>query len=179
MLIWKKPGLTFTPLFNLNNQGFLSCFVFQTFRWKHKKVCLGLRGIYQSFAKFNATVCWFRNPARKPPGMVLKPCKSWDKLSAGFLAGFLVAINSILSTLASLDKICRLQNMFLCSPNPPNKKKHLKPWPYVIGWQDPGPHDFHLSLFHGFSQLPRFPPRKTHWSPLRPPKILHTSAFRP
>ena len=31
---------------------------------------------------------WFRNP-KQPPGMVLKPCKSWDKLPTSTGAGFL------------------------------------------------------------------------------------------
>ena len=31
---------------------------------------------------------WFRNP-QQPPGMVLKPCKWWDKLPTSTVAGFL------------------------------------------------------------------------------------------
>lgn len=47
-------------------------------------------------------------------------------------------------------------------PNPPNKKKHLKPEAHMkIGWQDPRPHDFHLSFMSwGNPQLPRFPPKE-------------------
>ena len=52
---------------------------------------------------------WFRNP-KQPPGMVLKPCKQWDKLPFPQLvsfAGFLVAIKSIspFSSLLSSSKV--------------------------------------------------------------------------
>ena len=56
------------------------------------------RGIHVSFQGCNCW--WFRNPARKPPGMVLKPCIMMGYLP--YLTGFsrrkpLVAINRMTS----------------------------------------------------------------------------------
>ena len=73
---------------------------------------------------------WLRNPARKPPGMVLKPCKSWGNLPINWLAGFLNHQQYDWWMLQKCDRARPLEDYLIF---------HMFSWCFIYFWSAPHP----------------------------------------